>query len=159
FGTVGGGAGNTASGIYSIVVGGLNNTVGGQYATVTGGLNNTASGNYSVAAGQQAQANHIGSFVWNDSTKAHDNTTFFASTGINQFLIHATGGVGINTNNPAGNALNVAGTAQMTGLKMITGASAGAILTSDATGVGSWKLPQSVIGSIFSDPTKATASD
>jgi hypothetical protein len=34
----------------------------------------------------------------------------FASTGTNQFLIRAQGGVGINTNTPAGATLNVAGT-------------------------------------------------
>ena len=51
---------------------------------------------YTFAAGQQAQANHQGTFVWADSTNAP-----FASTGNDQFLIRANGGVGINTNAPA----------------------------------------------------------
>jgi hypothetical protein len=62
---------------------------------VPGGYYNTASGNYSFAAGRRAKANHTGTFVWADSTNAD-----FASTGANQFLIRAAGGVGIGTNSP-----------------------------------------------------------
>ena len=52
-------------------------------------------GRTAFAAGYRAKANHWGSFVWGDSTDAD-----FASTGNNQFLIRATGGVGINTASP-----------------------------------------------------------
>ena len=47
--------------------------------------------------------NHQGSFVWADSTDAD-----FASTGDNQFLVRASGNVGINTAAP-GSALTVGG--------------------------------------------------
>lgn len=53
-------------------------------------------GAYSFAAGTQAKANHTGAFVWGDNTFAD-----FASTGNNQFLIRAGGGVGVGTNAPA----------------------------------------------------------
>lgn len=67
----------------------------GSYATVPGGINNSAIGERSFAAGSNAKANDQGTFVWADS-----QGTDFASTGINQFLIRAGGGVGINTPQP-----------------------------------------------------------
>jgi hypothetical protein len=93
--TIGGGLSNTASGAASTVAGGGSNTASGTYATVAGGSNNTAGGTNSFAAGQQAKATHDGAFVWAD-----DTSTDFASTAPNQFLIRAAGGVGINTNLP-----------------------------------------------------------
>ena len=41
---------------------------------------------FRIAAGRRAKANHNGTFVWADSTDAD-----FASTGLNQFLIEASG--------------------------------------------------------------------
>ena len=76
----------------------------GNYATVPGGDYNSATMSYTLAAGRQAKANHDGTFVWADSTNAD-----FASTGNNQFLVRAHGGVGINTNSPATNTLTVGG--------------------------------------------------
>ncbi len=52
--------------------------------------------------------------------------------------IAAGGNVGIGTDDPEGK-LDVAGTAQMTGFKMPTGASNSYVLTSDASGVGTWQ--------------------
>ncbi len=101
--TIGGGDSNTASGSYATIGGGNLNTASGVYSTVPGGVSNTAFGVYSFAAGQRAKANHQGAFVWADSTAAD-----FASTGNNQFLIRASGGVGIGINNPAA-ALDVNG--------------------------------------------------
>jgi hypothetical protein len=105
--------GNVASGAASSVGGGLNNQATNSYATVAGGISNIAGGEYSFAAGQQAQAVHTGTFVWADSQSAP-----FESSGANQFLIRAQGGVGINVTNPAQNltvgsvaALNVQGSA------------------------------------------------
>jgi hypothetical protein len=94
--TVGGGSNNTASGFYATVGGGYHQTTSGKYATVPGGYYNTASGNFSFAAGRKAIANHVGTFVWADSSIDAD----FASTGNNQFLIRASGGVGIGTTSP-----------------------------------------------------------
>ncbi len=103
--TVGGGMTNVASGAYSTVGGGRNNTASGQSSTVPGGWLNQAGGDYSFAGGKQATvaASHSGTFVWSGSSSA------LPSTGAHQFLIGASGGVGINTNNPAGYALNVNG--------------------------------------------------
>ena len=107
--TVGGGEGNLASAAYASVGGGYHNQAVNIYSTVPGGANNFAGGMYSLAAGQQAQALHPGSFVWADS-----QTTNFASTANDQFLIRAASGVGINKNNPA-STLDVNGTSRVQG--------------------------------------------
>lgn len=101
---IGGGFNNIASGFAATIAGGDNNTASGHYAAIAGGNYNTASGPASFAAGFRAKANHHGTFVWADSTVGD-----FASTGDSQFLIRAHGGVGINTNDPAGYALHVNG--------------------------------------------------
>ena len=131
--TVGGGRANTASGEDSTIGGGRGNIASGPKSVVPGGVYNTASGDFSFAAGRKAKASHLATFVWADSTDAD-----FASTGNSQFLVRAAGGVGINKNNP-GTALDVNGTATMTGFSMPTGASAGYVLTSNGSGVGSWQ--------------------
>ncbi len=113
--TVSGGYGNTASGQLSTVGGGVINAASGAFATVPGGYSNEAGGDMSFAAGRQAKvrtAAQVGSgttgdqgtFVWGDSTGPD-----FTSSGPNQFLIRAAGGVGINKNTPATGALDVAG--------------------------------------------------
>ncbi len=104
---IGGGKANSASGENSTVSGGESNLASGSFATVPGGYGNTAGGYESFAAGNKAKANHQGAFVWADSTHAD-----FASTASDQFLIRATGGVGINTNAP-GAALDVNGTVRL----------------------------------------------
>ena len=60
-----------------------------------GGRSNTAAGYYSFAAGRRAKANHDGTFVFTDNTDAD-----FSSTAVGQFLIRASGGVGIGTTSP-----------------------------------------------------------
>jgi hypothetical protein len=92
---VGGGHQNTASGERAAIGGGFENQAGGATSTVPGGFQNSASGDFSLAAGRRAQANHNGAFVWADATDED-----FASTSDNQFLIRASGGVGIGTNSP-----------------------------------------------------------
>lgn len=86
--TIGGGYLNTNSGIATTISGGEQNTTGGYGATVPGGALNTANGAYSLAAGYRAKANHNGSFVWGDYTGAD-----VASTGGNQFIVRASGGI------------------------------------------------------------------
>ena len=86
----------------------MENTNSGPYATVPGGDQNLA-GTNSLAAGHRAKANHDGTFVWADS-----NVSDFASTGNDQFLIRASGGVGIGTNNPS-QTLHVIGNILATG--------------------------------------------
>jgi len=93
YATVGGGRSNTASSDFASVGGGFNNIASNLYSTVAGGRNNTASGQYSFAAGYRANAIHNGAFVWADSLG-----TTFASTAVNQFNVRASGGVRIFTN-------------------------------------------------------------
>jgi hypothetical protein len=105
-GAIGGGSGNkieTNAPLSTIGGGGANvirtNAI---CATIPGGFQNTA-GSFSLAAGRNAGANHAGSFVWADSIGID-----FATTQSNQFLIRASGGVGIGTAAPA-NPLAVEG--------------------------------------------------
>ena|GEM_PF-5241783 len=108
--TVGGGYDNRAGGVYatvaggrensaafwcSTVAGGISNQAHGSYATVPGGEQNSATGQYSLAAGRRAKALHDGALVWADSQDAD-----FKSTGDNQFLIRASGGVGMGIAEP-----------------------------------------------------------
>ncbi|MHC4591359.1 MAG: hypothetical protein ACYS8L_01545, partial [Planctomycetota bacterium] len=111
YATVGGGYGNTASGWYATVGGGSENIASGLYATVGGGNKNAAHGDYSFAAGRRAKVldTHHGTFIWAD----HTDAAFF-STGQDQFLIRAEGGVGIGTNSPS-EELHVVGDIYCTG--------------------------------------------
>jgi hypothetical protein len=95
--TIGGGAFNSITGWYATIAGGFGNSAGGDYSTIPGGDANTSDGAYSYAAGHRAKALHAGSFVWADQTDED-----FLSTGEDQFLIRAGGGVGIGTNTPIG---------------------------------------------------------
>jgi len=109
---------NRAGGNYAAVLGGFNNqaigdtaVVMGNHSTASGGVSTAvgndcvASGNDSLAAGSYANAAHNGSFVWGDSS----STTPFSDAGANQFLIRASGGVGIGTSQTPPGGLNVAG--------------------------------------------------
>ena len=125
YSAVGGGSNNSIDGYYSTIAGGQNNTVLNEWSVIGGGLNNSATsavatigggnanvasgfastvpgGEYNLAtedftfaAGRYAEANHVGTFIWSDSS---DHV--FSSTGENQFLINASGGVGIGTEEP-----------------------------------------------------------
>ena len=130
FAVVGGGVGNTARGNgsvigggernttiygltfnYATIGGGFRNTAKGTYSTVPGGAFNHARGAFSFAAGINARAIHKGTFVWADPRGESDS---LLSTGNNQFLIRAGGGVGIGTNRP-NSQLTVAGGADISG--------------------------------------------
>ncbi len=107
---VGGGQSNTNSGLHAAIGGGTGNILGSaaSFSTIPGGRSNNVSSSYGFAAGFNANALHQGSFVWADSIG-----TAFNSSGVNQFLIRAAGGVGINKNNPS-TALDVNGTVTAT---------------------------------------------
>jgi hypothetical protein len=127
--TIGGGSTNTADGFVSTVGGGSFNTAIGFFSTVGGGTSNCAGGDYSWAGGRRARVRpgidpggsgscsdltypggtgDEGTFVWADSQSPN-----FVSTGDDQFLVRAAGGMGINNNNPFGNALRVNGTLRL----------------------------------------------
>jgi hypothetical protein len=83
---------------------------------------------------------HDGVFVWADSPSGG-----FTSTGSNQFLIRAAGGVGINTNNPNGAALAVNGTVRAVNNTTegfeVGGTAAGYALHDRVTGeAGRWSM-------------------
>ena len=126
-GTVGGGDSNQATATYATVSGGVANIADSTYSTVPGGTHNVAGGQSSFAAGKYAQALHHGAFVWSDSTG--DSGNEFQSTAVNQFLIRAGGGVGINTNDPQA-VLHVGGTAGTDGVMFPDGT----LQTTAATG-------------------------
>lgn len=113
---VGGGLSNSATGDNSAVLGGNTNSAVGAGATVSGGINNCAGGWYSWAGGWRAKvrpgtdpggsgpcsglsypggSGDIGTFVW-----AGFDGSDFVSTGDEQFLVRAPGGIGFNTNAP-----------------------------------------------------------
>jgi Chaperone of endosialidase len=110
---IGGGDANRARGVYSMIGSGSSNVALGTASTVPGGAGSCAGGDYSFAAGRGAQVvaafgstdpacpaspipgdvdGHEGSFVWADA-----QNLAFTTTGPNQFLARASGGVGINT--------------------------------------------------------------
>jgi hypothetical protein len=109
--TIAGGSENTSGGPFAAIGGGRLNAIGGGslYATIPGGYSNSVNGSASFAAGKQAKALHNGAFVWSDGNGGTD----FASSAVNQFLIHAGGNVGINLNNPS-QALDVNGNVKAT---------------------------------------------
>ncbi len=90
------GPGHTNTGVDAFVAG-TNNIASGDHSSIPGGQLNEANGDFSMAGGRRAKANHAGSFVWGDQTDAD-----IATTGPNQFLIRANGGVGIGTTAPIG---------------------------------------------------------
>lgn len=87
FATVAGGQSNAAIEFGATVGGGSLNAATGTFSTVPGGQNNVADGSYSFAAGNDAKANHDGSFVWGDS-----NLFQISSNGLNTFTARSTGG-------------------------------------------------------------------
>lgn len=125
---------------YSTISGGQNNLVHGKWATVPGGAGNIAGGDYSLAAGLAAYVREAaatgdadgdeGTFVWADSENA-----IFASTGANQFLIRAAGGVGVNTNAPSA-ALDVVGDLELNGALTVDASTLVVDAGTDRVGVG-----------------------
>lgn len=116
--TVAGGFTNRANDREATVVGGSFNSAGGVASTVSGGEANCAGGDYSWAGGRRALVRPVekfglsnsgcqlaeisgttggdkGTFIWADSQNAN-----FQSTGSNQFLVRAQGGVFFGTGGP-----------------------------------------------------------
>lgn len=110
YSTVAGGVGNAALGLSSTVNGGASDSALGNFSSVPGGQYNVARGGYSFAGGRRADAYYDGCFVWADAT---DDDLRAVSN--NQFLIRASGGVGINSAYTDINDLFVAGNVYIDG--------------------------------------------
>ncbi len=169
FAVVGGGYRNRASASGSVIGGGADNRAGGSGAVVSGGAGNQAYGTLSVipggernhtaaagvwglAAGRQAVVLHRGTFVWGDSQERYTE-----SSGPNQFLVRAAGGVGINTNAPT-SPLTVAGVIESDsgGFKFPDGS----IQTTAATGTITAVQPGSgLIGGVVSGVASLSLAD
>ncbi|MEI6078672.1 MAG: tail fiber domain-containing protein, partial [Verrucomicrobiota bacterium] len=137
--------------------GGFSNnvTLAGCYGTVPGGVENSVQGFGGFAAGCRAQSLHDGTFVWADwsgnaPASQYPTGAVFQSTGPNQFLIRARGGVGINTNNPNGATLSVNGTIVASG----TVTANGVLLTSDRNAKENFTPvdPQSMLAKVATLP-------
>ena len=89
--TVGGGFQNFAEGTIATVSGGTLNQANGANSVVPGGYKNNANGDHSFAAGFNATAINVGSFVWGDGQGL---TT---DTGPYQFVAQASGGFTVYT--------------------------------------------------------------
>ncbi len=105
---------------FALSLGGFANVVGNNalYGAVLGGSNNRALSPNSLAAGRNAQAQNIGSFVWADS---RDGT--FSSTTANEFSIRATGGVRLVS------AINAGTGAPTAGVSLAAGATAWGVVS------------------------------
>ena len=126
---IGGGDGNVASGSDTVfygfdpvrflsgdstVSGGYGNAASASGATVPGGAFNAAAGDFSFAGGYHASALNDGAFVWADDS----TSTTFSSAASYQFLIRASGGMGIGTSQTPPGGLRIG-----TGGLAVTGAS------------------------------------
>jgi len=148
--TVSGGATNTAQGAAGTVGGGQNNHAGGAHSTVPGGNNNSAGGLASFAAGADADAAHDRTFVWSNGQGV------FSSTGPNQFLVSASGGIGLNTNEPLASA-HVQGTD--IGASIVQAAAATGLFVEDTDAVLTLASEeQGVVGSVLSMPHFASGA-
>jgi len=81
----------------------------------------------------------VGDTVGGGTGFAVDGSSNSGTSWTTFFYVNTQGGnVGIGTTSPT-QKLDVAGTVRMTGFQMLTGALAGAVLTSDAAGIGTWQ--------------------
>ena len=147
---IGGAANNfvEATASSATIGGGAQNTNTESFATIPGGRNNLAA-QQSFAAGTFAHATNRGAFVWADQELAP-----FGSTGPDQFLIRASGGVGINTNAPNANALNVNGNVAAT---TFTGNGAG-LTTLNPANLSAGTAPINITGNAATAATATTAT-
>ena len=90
-------------GTYSTILGGQSNIMQGNYSTIMGGANNLISGDYSVAMGSEITITHEGTFIFSDGQNP------VQSSGDNQFLIFASGNVGIGVEPTSDATLSVSG--------------------------------------------------
>ncbi len=96
-----------------------------------------------------------GNTSWANVNTLVNNT--WATSGTNQYSSN-TGNVGIGINTPT-TKLEVAGTTKTTGLQLTTGATAGHILRSDASGTATWVNPNTVAFNETDPQVASTVTD
>ena len=94
--------------------------------------------------------------VATNSSQLSIGNLIFATGGFGTGTVIGSGNVGIKKNNPAYD-LDVNGTVQMTGFRMPTGASNGYVLTSNASGVGTWQAVGAGADGDWSEETSPAA--
>jgi hypothetical protein len=105
FSSIVGGNRNTVFGEYASIIGGFGNAANGAYSIVAGGDSDTASGILTFAAGYHADAVHNGSFVWSDYSSG---SALVKDTAANQFVVRASGGVHVYSNEAATTGVTLA---------------------------------------------------
>ncbi len=94
--------------------------------------------------------------VATNSSQLSIGNLIFATGGFGTGTAIGSGNVGIKKNNPVYD-LDVNGTVQMTGFRMPTGASNGYVLTSNASGVGTWQAVGAGADGDWSEETSPAA--
>lgn len=133
-GAVVGGNQNRAEGWWSFVANGEWNVASGNYSAILNGNSAEATGTYSIAIGRRAKSKHEGSFVYGDSADSDKS-----STGNNQFVVYASGGMSINTSPESNTALTVSGKIKSTSADL--GAATVTTLTASSTITGYGTIP------------------
>ncbi len=136
-----GGQNNNAEGIASSVLGGTDNKASALRSTVVGGGGNTAAGVGSLAAGRDAEAMHIGTFVWNDGFLGP-----FSSTDKYQFLVNSSGGFGLNITTPK-TSLHVLGSGESEFMPASALQSETVVFEDQDAILGLYSKPQGSVGS------------
>ncbi len=98
----------TASDNFSTVIGGRDLVVGGPYSTLIGGRLNRVDGYFSTAFGYRASVPHHGSFLFQNFSNA-SNFSVKTTSAHDQFLVYASGGMGINRAPFSGTGLTIKG--------------------------------------------------
>ena len=101
----------------------------------------------SALAGLNIQQNGSAkwNFAWNSGSKYLYFYNFSGTPGTRMVIQDSTGNVGIGTISPQ-EKLDVSGIIKMSGFKMSSGASNSYVLTSDASGLGTWQAAPGGIG-------------
>lgn len=149
--TIGGGLNNVIYGSEDVIYGGNGNNIGTSlvsclYASILGGqFNAVTAAQFGMASGQSATAAHNGTFIWGSGGLLSSVSTATNDT----FIIYPANGVGINTNYPGTNMLAIQGSVLITNgnIKITQNKANGYVLTSDASGVGTWQPPSAATGS------------
>jgi len=151
---------NTASGATATAIGGQNNTASGLSAEVLGGDGSTASGQGSSVLGG---SNHQNAGNWSATVGGLNQTVASGAVrsaivaGFNHNMNHndcvILGGNTITTD--SSNTVYTPNLKVNGNLRLPTGANDGYVLTSNATGTGTWQEPASVSGGVQTKSTSA----